>query len=168
MDVNNQLIFLIILREDSSGLCLQLCTPATPPWEQLSSSSPREAGHPPGWLIGALGFRHSSPRRHSHHQTGTEKQRGSSDENVLRKGPGEARGGQGTIVLRGKGWTPEKQRLNPRCPVSISAELPLGEKEVSLFHDLHSLGSSHSGYREEYPSALYTLSIDVTDGFVRY
>lgn len=62
-----------------------LVTPAAAwlqPAPHLISHSGRP-GHPPGWLTGALGFRHSSPRRHCHHQTRTkkerEKERSSSD-----------------------------------------------------------------------------------------
>lgn len=36
-----QLIFLIILREDNSGLSYLLCTPPIPPREQLGSSQPK-------------------------------------------------------------------------------------------------------------------------------
>ena len=99
-----------------------------PPQSGSTAASPRldrEDGHPPGWLTGALGFRHSSPRRHSHHQTGTEKERGSSDENVLKRGPGEAGASQGAKRTKLKRlWSFEKPRLSPRCPVPHPSRPP--------------------------------------------
>lgn len=72
-------------------------------------------GHPPGWLTGALGFRHSSPRRHCHHQTRIEREGEAALIKMLSGRHQEKQSEEGRTECRGL-WGLQKPNQSPGCP----------------------------------------------------
>lgn len=101
----------------------------------------RGRGHSPGWLTGALGFRHSSPRRHCHHQTRTKREKRFSL-NFLE--------GTRTCIPRRSG----KRDVKAAKPHSSRARSPCSESLECPGQD----HQSHTGQRQAVSSAVGTLS----------
>lgn len=90
-------------------------------------------GHPPGWLTGALGFRHSSPRRHCHHQTRIEREGEAALIKMLSGRHQEKQSEEGRTNAGDCGGCRSQIRAQD-AQGPISAGLPLGWKEQPLFH----------------------------------